>query len=260
MNLPTFPQPRQRQREPETEKKLQLIIKRSGIITFDDVEYKTELKDLEDLGELGNGTSGHVFKMRHKPTNKVIAVKVRIFIRIFLHRTQKLKNYFVFFFQQMRRTNNQEEEKRIIMDIDVVLKSHDCPYIVHCIGCFITDAEVWICMELMSTCFDKLTKKSRQSVPEAILGKITVAVSAHILLLNWVEMNSRTHRLIETVHFSNRTFLHLFKRSQACLRVLESSQEFSCLLESSQTFKRSNAIQNSNFIFILIFALLFCRR
>lgn len=77
----------------------------------------------------------------------------------------------------MRRTNNQEEEKRIIMDIDVVLKSHDCPYIVHCIGCFITEAEVWICMELMSTCFDKLTKKSRQSVPEAILGKITVAVS-----------------------------------------------------------------------------------
>lgn len=82
----------------------------------------------------------------------------------------------------MRRTNNSEEEKRIIMDIDVVLKSHDCPYIVHCLGCFITDADVWICMELMATCFDKLTKKSHQPVPEAILGKITVAVSLPIAI------------------------------------------------------------------------------
>lgn len=76
MVLPTFPQPRPRQRDTETENKLRQIMKRSGIITIDNVEYKTELKDLEDLGELGNGTSGHVFKMRHKPTNKVIAVKV----------------------------------------------------------------------------------------------------------------------------------------------------------------------------------------
>lgn len=78
----------------------------------------------------------------------------------------------------MRRTNNSDEEKRIIMDIDVVLKSHDCPYIVHCLGCFITEAEVWICMELMATCFEKLTKN--KPVPEPILGKITVAVRFYL--------------------------------------------------------------------------------
>lgn len=77
----------------------------------------------------------------------------------------------------MRRTGNDEENKRIIMDIDVVLKSHDCPYIVQCLGCFITDADVWICMELMSTCFDKLQKKTKAPIPEHILGKVTVAVS-----------------------------------------------------------------------------------
>lgn len=77
----------------------------------------------------------------------------------------------------MRRTGNDEENKRILMDIDVVLKSHDCPYIVHCLGCFISEAEVWICMELMATCFDKLMKKSEEPVPEQILGKVTVAVS-----------------------------------------------------------------------------------
>lgn len=77
----------------------------------------------------------------------------------------------------MRRTGNNEERKRIIMDIDVVLKSHDCPYIVQCLGCIITNSDVWICMELMATCFDKLLKKSALPVPENILGKVTVAVS-----------------------------------------------------------------------------------
>lgn len=95
-----------------------------------------------------------------------------------LKNKQSLLKFIKPLLQQMRRTNNSEEEKRIIMDIDVVLKSHDCPYIVHCLGCFITDADVWICMELMATCFDKLTKKSHQPIPEPILGKITVAVSS----------------------------------------------------------------------------------
>lgn len=77
----------------------------------------------------------------------------------------------------MRRSGNSDETKRIIMDIEVVLKSHDCKYIVHCLGCFITESEVWICMELMDTCFDKLLKRFKQSIPEDVLGKVTVAVS-----------------------------------------------------------------------------------
>ena len=44
----------------------------------------------------------------------------------------------------MRRSGNREENKRIIMDLDVVLKSHDCPYIVQCIGCFITQVGIII--------------------------------------------------------------------------------------------------------------------
>lgn len=116
-------------------------------------KYQTEENDLEHLGDLGYGTCGHVVKMLHKPSQMVIAVK------------------------QMRRSGNKEENKRIIMDIEVVLKSHDCPFIVQCIGCFITEADVWICMELMATCFDKLLKRIKKSVPEEILGKVTVAVS-----------------------------------------------------------------------------------
>jgi hypothetical protein len=42
------------------------------------------------------------------------------------------------FFQQMRRSGNKEENKRIIMDLEVVLKCTDYPFIVQCTGCFIT--------------------------------------------------------------------------------------------------------------------------
>ena len=77
----------------------------------------------------------------------------------------------------MRRSGNSEENKRIFMDLDVVLKSHDCEFIVQCLGCFITESDVWICMELMATCFDKLLKRLRKPIPEDILGKVTYAVS-----------------------------------------------------------------------------------
>ncbi|XP_003424065.1 dual specificity mitogen-activated protein kinase kinase 7 isoform X2 [Nasonia vitripennis] len=135
----------------EVESKMQEIMKMNGILNINGQKYHTEMKDLEHLGELGNGTCGHVVKMRHKPSGVVIAVK------------------------QMRRSGNTDENKRIIMDLDVVLKSHDCPYIVQCLGCFITESDVWICMELMVTCLDKLLKRSRQAIPEDFLGKVTVA-------------------------------------------------------------------------------------
>lgn len=83
----------------------------------------------------------------------------------------------------MRRSGNTDENKRIIMDLEVVLKSHDCPYIVQCLGCFITDADVWICMELMATCFDKLLKRLNRPIPEDILGKVTVAVCIYLFHL-----------------------------------------------------------------------------
>lgn len=41
---------------------------------------------------------------------------------------------------------------------------------------FILQAEVWVCMELMATCFEKLSKRLKGPIPEPILGKLTVAV------------------------------------------------------------------------------------
>lgn len=42
-------------------------------------------------------------------------------------------------------------------------------------------SEVWICMELMSTCLDKLLKKTRRPIPEKILGKMAVAVCRFVI-------------------------------------------------------------------------------
>ncbi|XP_050417278.1 dual specificity mitogen-activated protein kinase kinase 7 [Patella vulgata] len=136
----------------EIDQKYDEIMKQSGILTLDGKKVQTDINDLDSLGELGHGTCGQVNKMRHKCNKHIMAVK------------------------QMRRSGNREENKRIIMDLDVVLKSHDCPYIVQCIGTFITNSEVWICMEIMATCFDKLLKSSGQPIPENILGKTAIAV------------------------------------------------------------------------------------
>lgn len=60
----------------ETDKKLKEIMKFSGDLTINNVLYKTDIRDMERLEELGNGTCGHVVKMRHKHCNEIIAVKV----------------------------------------------------------------------------------------------------------------------------------------------------------------------------------------
>ena len=36
--------------------------------------------------------------------------------------------------------------------------------------------EVWICMELMASCLEKLMKQLKEPIPECILGKVAVAV------------------------------------------------------------------------------------
>ncbi|KAM4039802.1 dual specificity mitogen-activated protein kinase kinase 7 isoform 1-T1 [Anomaloglossus baeobatrachus] len=136
----------------EIDQKLQEIIKQTGYLVIDGQKYQADINDLENLGEIGSGTCGQVWKMRFKKTGHVIAVK------------------------QMRRSGNKEENKRILMDLDVVLKSHDCPYIVQCYGTFITNTDVFIAMELMGTCAEKLKKRIQGPIPESILGKMTVAI------------------------------------------------------------------------------------
>jgi mitogen-activated protein kinase kinase 7 len=75
LDLP-FLTPQQNRLDTETETKFKKIMKKNGIISIDGQQYQTKISELEDLDELGNGTSGHVVKMRHKPSSAIIAVKV----------------------------------------------------------------------------------------------------------------------------------------------------------------------------------------
>lgn len=67
-----------RQQNVETETKLKEIMKISGKLKINNVEYNTDIKDLELIEELGHGTCGHVYKMKHKRSNEIIAVKVKL--------------------------------------------------------------------------------------------------------------------------------------------------------------------------------------
>uniref|UniRef100_A0A7N6BFD2 mitogen-activated protein kinase kinase n=1 Tax=Anabas testudineus TaxID=64144 RepID=A0A7N6BFD2_ANATE len=91
-------------------------------------------EDLRDLGEIGRGAYGSVNKMVHKPTGQIMAVK------------------------RIRSTVDEKEQKQLLMDLDVVMRSSDCPYIVQFYGALFREGDCWICMELMSTSLDKFYK------------------------------------------------------------------------------------------------------
>ena len=53
------------------------------------------------------------------------------YIKYFYSHSNRMSDAYLLIFQviavkQMRRTGNSDENKRILMDLDVVLKSHDC--------------------------------------------------------------------------------------------------------------------------------------
>lgn len=169
LTLPTPPYSLQKSLEnAEIDQKLQEIMKQTGYLKIDGQRYPAEVSDLINEEEIGSGTCGQVFKVRFKKTGHVIAVK------------------------QMRRTGNKDENKRILMDLDVVLKSHDCPYIIQCYGAIVTNTDVFIAMELMGTCAEKLKKRIQGPIPERILGKMTVAIVKALLYLK--EKHGVIHR------------------------------------------------------------------
>ncbi|XP_060883574.1 dual specificity mitogen-activated protein kinase kinase 4b isoform X1 [Labrus mixtus] len=132
-------------------------------------------EDLRDLGEIGRGAYGSVNKMVHKPTGQIMAVK------------------------RIRSTVDEKEQKQLLMDLDVVMRSSDCPYIVQFYGALFREGDCWICMELMSTSLDKFYKyvyfSSDDVIPEEILGNITLAT---VKALNHLKENLKIiHRDIK---------------------------------------------------------------
>lgn len=97
-------------------------------------EYDFTSDDLLDLGEIGRGAFGAVNKMTFRRTDTVMAVK------------------------RIRSTVDEKEQKQLLMDLEVVMKSNDCNYIVQFYGALFKEGDCWICMELMDTSLDKFYK------------------------------------------------------------------------------------------------------
>jgi len=152
LNLNFSREKRKSERTAAIERELCELTKKASVLDIDGEKYSFKMEDLEEIEEIGSGTCGVVNKMYHRVTDTTMAVKI------------------------MGRTPIMEEQKRILMDLDVITKCNDCPYIVQCYGLFITQSDVFVCMELMGTCLEKLLRTTRTPVPEPILGKIALSV------------------------------------------------------------------------------------
>ena len=111
--------------------------------------------DLEVVCELGRGAYGDVHKMRERLSGLELAVK------------------------RIRYTMNSVEQRRTAMDLDVAMRSLDCPFTVHFYGAMFRDGDVWMCMEVMDTCLDRLYRTlltAGQLVPETGLRQVARAV------------------------------------------------------------------------------------
>ncbi|VDI40159.1 dual specificity mitogen-activated protein kinase kinase 4-like [Mytilus galloprovincialis] len=117
--------------------------------------YMFTSEDLKEIEEIGRGNHGAVSRMEHIASKKIMAVK------------------------RIRSTVDEKEQKQLLMDLDVVMRSNDCPYIVQFYGALFKEGDCWICMEVMDSSLDKFYKfiynVLESSIPEEILGKITVA-------------------------------------------------------------------------------------
>ena len=96
----------------------------TGLLKIGSLEYPFKAEDLSDQGEIGRGAFGSVNKMSftRDKFSQVMAVK------------------------RIRSTVDEREQKELLMDLDVVMRSNDCPFIVLFFGAIFKEGDCWICM------------------------------------------------------------------------------------------------------------------
>lgn len=85
-------------------------IQSTGKLQLSGKSYDFTSEDLQDLGEIGRGGFGTVNKMVHRKSGTTMAVK------------------------RIRSTVDEKEQKQLLMDLEVVMKSNECPFIVQFYG------------------------------------------------------------------------------------------------------------------------------
>jgi len=126
-----------------------------AMFTIGDKTFEVEADQLDTRQKLGRGAYGIVEKMYHKPSDTMMAVK------------------------RITCTVNSREQKRLLMDLDVNMRTGSCPFTVKFYGALFREGDVWLCMEVMDTSLDKFYKMvydNGHSIPEDVLGKMALAV------------------------------------------------------------------------------------
>lgn len=124
-------------------------------MTINGEDIKIRADDLMTIAELGRGAYGVVEKMKHRDSDVIMAVK------------------------RIRATVNSREQERLLMDLEVAMRSVDCPYTVTFYGALFREGDVWICMEVMDTSLDQFYKKVKDRgliIGENLLGIIAVSI------------------------------------------------------------------------------------
>jgi len=124
-------------------------------ITIDGETFHIQADDLESQCVLGRGAYGVVEKVKHKQSGTILAVK------------------------RITSTENSTETKRLLMDLDISLRTADCPYTVHFYGAMFREGDVMICMEVMDVSLDKFYARAfniNKPIPENVLGKVACSV------------------------------------------------------------------------------------
>ncbi|XP_025052032.1 dual specificity mitogen-activated protein kinase kinase 6 isoform X1 [Alligator sinensis] len=147
--------PKEAFEQPQTSSTPPRDLDSKACISIGEKNFEVKADDLEPISELGRGAYGVVEKMRHMPSGQIMAVK------------------------RIRATVNSQEQKRLLMDLDISMRTVDCPFTVTFYGALFREGDVWICMELMDTSLDKFYKHvidKGLTIPEDILGKIAVSI------------------------------------------------------------------------------------
>ncbi|KAI6658646.1 Dual specificity mitogen-activated protein kinase kinase 7-like [Oopsacas minuta] len=105
--------------------------------------------DIELQDEIGGGVSGTVYIVEHRTSKLKMAAK------------------------KMRWKPHQEEQKRILMDLEI-MSIQKSPFIVFYYGSLVVNDNVWLYMELMDTCLDKVLKR-HGPLPEQIVANVVIA-------------------------------------------------------------------------------------
>ncbi|XP_019851593.1 PREDICTED: dual specificity mitogen-activated protein kinase kinase 7-like isoform X2 [Amphimedon queenslandica] len=128
--------------------------------------YPFSMEDMLDVKRVGSGISGEVYRMVHNPSSIAIAAK-----------------------KMLWQHDTWEEQRRVLMDLEVMNSQHS-PFIVEYYGSAIVKNEVWVFMELMATCLDRLLKRLKGPIPERIIGKMCVSI---VKALDYLK---RAHKVI----------------------------------------------------------------